>query len=458
MRRQVTRREFLAGAAALAATPALGALPASGEVEIAIVGAGAAGISAARRVAASGRSYALLEATGRIGGRVKSGPGKFGVVHDQGAHRLYGGGRNPLVALGRAERLRLFDPPAGRRLYVGGREARDNEYDDFTAALRRASRAIVTTGEAGRDVAAARVMPDLANWLASISFVLGPLTCAKDLEDVSTVDFARADDRGEEVGCRDGLGAVLAAAAKPLAVELDTPVRTIDTGGRAIVLETARGTLRARAVIVTASTNVLAARRIEFKQALPKRVTDAIERLSLGTYDRIVFELLGNPFGFRADERIVFRSANERTAALVGRAGGSDLAYADIAGRFGRELAAAGEPAMLAFLSELIAAQFGSEAPKKIGRTEVVRWGAEPFVMGGFSAAAPGAAASRRVLIEPVGDRLFFAGEAAHETQWGTVGGAWASGERAANAALRALAAAPAMTREPAAKKKKKRN
>jgi monoamine oxidase len=456
MRRQVTRREFLAGAAALAATPALGALPASGEVEIAIVGAGAAGISAARRIAAAGRTYALLEAADRIGGRVKSGPGKFGVIHDQGAHRLYGGGRNPLVALGRAERLRLFDPPAGRRLYVGGREARDNEYDDFTVALRRASRAIVATGEAGRDVAAARVMPDLANWQQSISFVLGPLTCTKDLEDVSTVDFARADDRGEEVACRDGLGVVLAAAAKPLKIELDTPVRNIDTGGRAIVLETARGNLRARAVIVTVSTNVLAARRIEFRQGLPKRISDAIERLSLGTYDRIVFELAGNPFGFRTDERVVFWAGNERTAALVGRAGGSDLAYADIAGRFGRELAAAGEPAMLAFLSELMAAQFGSEALGKIGRTEVIRWSADPLILGGFSAAAPGAASSRRVLIEPV-DRLFFAGEAAHETQWGTVGGAWASGERAANAALRALTATPATARESAAKKKKKK-
>jgi ADP-ribose pyrophosphatase YjhB (NUDIX family) len=42
--------------------------------------------------------------------------------------------------------------------------------------------------------------------------------------------------------------------------------------------------------------------------------------------------------------------------------------------------------------------------------------------------------------MEPFRDRLFFAGEAAHETLWGTVGGAWESGERAADAVLRRLA------------------
>ena len=41
--------------------------------------------------------------------------------------------------------------------------------------------------------------------------------------------------------------------------------------------------------------------------------------------------------------------------------------------------------------------------------------------------------------MEPVRDRVFFAGEAVHETLWGTVGGAWESGERAADAVLRRL-------------------
>ena len=65
------------------------------------------------------------------------------------------------------------------------------------------------------------------------------------------------------------------------------------------------------------------------------------------------------------------------------------------------------------------------------------------MTLGAFSAAAPGGQAGRRVLMEPVRDRLFFAGEAVHETLWGTVNGAWESGERAAEAALRLWGSAP---------------
>lgn len=408
---------------------------------MAIIGAGAAGIAAARRVAMAGRSYALLEASNRIGGRVWTAAGKLGAAHDRGAHFMSASGRNPLVAIGRLEKLDLKTVSPFRRLYVGHREARDSEYDAFTAALRRASRAIVAAGEAGRDIAASQAMPDVADWSATANFVLGPHALSKELSQVSAVDFARIEDVQEEIVCQTGLGHLLEAGARTLTVALDAPVSRIGQIGRGpIAVETPRGVVRAETVIVTASTSVLASGRIRFESPLPKRTLDALEALSLGVRERLVFELKENPFRFADDQKIIFKNTGPNAISMVGRAGGSDLCFAEFSGTFGREMSAKGEAAMTAFVAEQLVEHFGAEAKKYLGRAEAVRWSANPLILGGTSAAAPGRGTSRRILMEPLFDRLFLAGEAVHETWFGTVAGAWVSGERTADAALRHLA------------------
>lgn len=72
----ISRRHFLSISASLLAAPAMMS-PAAGQsvssdVDVAVIGAGAAGIAAARKVAAAGRSYVLLEASNRIGGRART--------------------------------------------------------------------------------------------------------------------------------------------------------------------------------------------------------------------------------------------------------------------------------------------------------------------------------------------------------------------------------------------------
>jgi len=94
---------------------------------------------------------------------------------------------------------------------------------------------------------------------------------------------------------------------------------------------------------------------------------------------------------------------------------------------------------MVSLASEWLAGLYGGEIKKAIGRTAVTRWNADPWTLGAASAAVPGAQLARRIMMEPVNDTIWFAGEAAHETLWGTVGGAWESGERAADAVLRRL-------------------
>ena len=111
----------------------------------------------------------------------------------------------------------------------------------------------------------------------------------------------------------------------------------------------------------------------------------------------------------------------------------------DVAGAFGRDLSAHGEAAMFDFAAEWLAGLYGAEVKKAIGRKQATRWNSDPFTLGGWSAAAPGGEFARRQLFDPISDGVWYAGEAAHEKLWGTVGGAWESGERAADAVLRRL-------------------
>jgi monoamine oxidase len=206
------------------------------------------------------------------------------------------------------------------------------------------------------------------------------------------------------------------------------------------MVETPAGKIAARAAVVTVSSNVLAAGNIKFTPELPKRHLDAAAKLSLGSYDHIALQLPGNPLGLGRDDIIIEQSNSTRTALLFANMGSSSLCSIDVAGSFGRDLSSQGEPAMVAFAVEWLTKLFGSDAVAAIKKSSATRWNAAPFALGAMSSAAPGAQGSRKILTEPIG-AMFLAGEATHETLWGTVDGAWESGERAAEAALRRIGA-----------------
>ena len=99
----------------------------------------------------------------------------------------------------------------------------------------------------------------------------------KNLADVSAVDFSKSAERDVDAFCRQGFGALIAKLGQGVPVQLSNPVKAIDLSGRAYVeIRTTRGTITARAVIVTASTGVLLDNRIRFEPELPRRYTDAL--------------------------------------------------------------------------------------------------------------------------------------------------------------------------------------
>lgn len=435
----ISRRAFLASTAAFAAAPALGQVRASGEVDVVIIGAGAAGIAAARRVAAAGRRFALLEAGPRIGGRCVTDTRSFGSPFDRGAHWIRQPDINPVVKAAKGG-LDVYPVPPGQKIRIGARHARESELEAFLANLVRSTRAIAEAARGKADMAAARALPkELADWQSTIEFALGPFGVAKDLSDVSAMDFARLE-RDSEAFCRQGYGTLLAKATEGIPVQLSTPVSNVQWE-RGLEVETSKGRIRARAVVITVSTNVLASGKIKFSPELPRRQLDAANKLKLGTYERIALDMPGNPLGLAPDEWVFEKSEGTDTAALLANVGRSPLCFVDIGGRFGQGLAAQGDKAMTAFALEWLSKLYGADFRKAVRSTQATQWLKDPLVLGGWSSAAPGAQSSRRVLMEPLRDRLWFAGEAVHETAWGTVNGAWESGERAAEAALRKMGA-----------------
>jgi monoamine oxidase len=438
----LSRRRFLAASAASAAsagTPALGA-QAMGEVDIAVIGAGAAGIAATRRIAATKAKVALIEASGRVGGRCVTDTSTFDVPFDRGAHWIHIPDTNPVTPLATRSGFDIYPAPPGQRVRIGRRNARASEMEDYLTAMVRTNRAITEAGRAKLDMSCAQALPkDLGDWQRTIEFVLGPFGCAKDLADVSAVDFARSTERDTDTFCRQGFGALIAKLADGLPVQLSNPASRIEWGRGDIEIETARGRLSARAVIVTVSTGVLMSDKLKFAPDLPKRHLDAIEKLRLGSYDHIALELPGNPLQLQRDELVFEKSDSTRTAAILGNVSGTNLCIVEVAGKFGRDLAASGERAMVSFALDWIAGLYGPEVKKAVRRSSATQWNNDPWALGAFSAAAPGGQWARAALAEPLRDRLFFAGEATHETLWGTVGGAWESGTRAADAALKKL-------------------
>jgi monoamine oxidase len=447
--RRLSRRSFLASsAAALAAAPALAAprpapvpeVPRSGWVDAVVVGAGAAGIAAGRRLAAAGKRFVVLEAADQVGGRCITDTKTFGVPYDRGAHWIYAADINPLAKLAMQSGFDIYQAPPGQRMRIGRRYAREGEMEDFLASLVRANTAIADAARKS-DVACTQVLPkDLGEWRQTIEFVLGPYGCTKELADVSVADFSRSGERDNSAFCRQGFGALLAKLAAPLPLLLATPVKTVEWWSRSrIEIDTPKGQFKTEAVIITVSTNVLTGGKIKLAPDLPKRHLDAAMKLKLGSRDHVALELTGNPLGLRADELVFEKSDNRQTAAIFGNMSGSTICVIDVGGNFGRDLSAKGEAAMIDFAITWLGGLYGTDIKSAVKRRHATRWNNEPWVLGATSAAAPGAQSARKTLAEPLSNRIFLAGEATHETLWGTVNGAWESGERAGNAVVKLL-------------------
>lgn len=436
---QPTRRSLLAG---LALAPALLRPAAAAEVEVVVVGAGVAGLAAAMELARRRIGFRLLEARSRIGGRAWTESTSLGVPFDRGCAWLQAAERNPFVAILRGRGHRLVRE-APERLWLDGRWAGAAERAALGAAQDRLDRAIATAGRAGRDVAVGALWPSSDRFERIAGAITGPFEAGVELDRLSALEVWNQPGGGEFL-VEGGLGAALAAWGAALPVELDTAVTRIVATRTGVRVETGRGPLEARAVIVTVSPGVLAAGGIGFEPGLPEPWARAVATVAMGGFEKIAL----------AFDRPVLGTASSWT--LYGQEGpagepfdfllrpfGQEVAIAFVGGARSAELLAAGERAAVAWALDRLASVFGAGIRRAFARGTATRWQADPWTRGAYSAALPGHWADRARLALPIDGRILLAGEATEPELCTVVQGALASGRRAAREAARLVRGRP---------------
>ncbi len=406
-------------------------LPSS--VDVAIIGAGAAGLGAAHALSASSLSTIVLEARDRVGGRGHTVMASPEITFDLGCGWLHSADENSFVAIANELNFEIDRTLPPWRERTVGKAFPQKERDEFIRALDVFYDRAAKAARGGRDSAASNYLEPGNRWNPMID-AISTYVNGCELDQVSILDMKAYEDTNINWRVRRGYGALMAAYGASLPLALNCQVTLIDHAGQRLRIETSLGTLAASKAIITVPTNLIAQETIRFHPALPAK-RDAAAGLPLGLADKVMLAL-ERPTDLPKDGSL--RGATMRTemGTYHLRPFGQFCIEGFFGGRFAQELEDAGDGAIAAHSIDEIVSFLGNDYRRKLKPLKESRWAHDPFARGSYSHALPGHAGQRAVLAAPVDGRLFFAGEATSPNFFSTAHGARDSGERAAEEVL----------------------
>jgi monoamine oxidase len=402
-------------------------------IDVAIIGAGAAGLGAAHALQSSGLSFVILEARDRVGGRGHTIMASPEVTFDLGCGWLHSADKNSFVGIAEQLNFEIDKTLPPWRDRAVGKAFPQKERDEFIRALDAFYERMENAARGGRDDAASNFLEPGNRWNPMID-AISTYVNGSELDQVSILDTEAYEDTEINWRVRHGYGALMAAYGASLPLALNCQVSLIDHSGKRLRIETSLGTLTATQAIVTVPTNLIAQQAIRFHPALPAKL-DAAAGLPLGLADKVTLAL-EEPNDLPKDGNL--RGATMRTemGTYHLRPFGQPCIEGFFGGRFAQELEDAGDGAIAAHSIDEIAGFLGNDYRRKLKPLKESRWAHDPFARGSYSHALPGHAGQRAVLAAPVDGRLFFAGEATSPNFFSTAHGARDSGERAAEEVL----------------------
>ncbi len=451
--RTMNRREFLKIGAksslALLASSALGCATIpwiSRNESVIVVGAGMSGLAAARELEAWGYRVRVLEGSGRVGGRIYTSR-DLGLPVELGASRIHGIKNNPLIPLldetGTGYVPVDWDHLSGFETDGTPMDARElsTVRNRITGIFLRSIFRNIGTSEdfpiediIQRELKRGKFTPQERRVLM-FGVTSAEMANASPFAEASW-KYALDYDvyKGGDHFITNGFDSVTDMLAEGLDIRTGVTVRGIEYGGGSVRVESDEGILSADRVVVTVSAGVLKAREITFTPELPQAKEDAIDRIGMGLINKIALRF---PQVFwSTDVHALAHGTDVRgeypAFVNVSRYTGEPVLMAYVPGAFQDGLEGLSDKDAIGGAVDVLRRMYGSGVPDPVNAVRT-RWGDYPFTRGAFTFNKVGSTGrDRDTLAEPVGGRVFFAGEATSRKRFGSVSGAYLSGMRAA--------------------------
>ena len=408
-----------------------------------IIGAGIAGLAAARKLKEKGLTVTVLESQDRVGGRLRSNR-SLGVAFDEGASWIHGTEGNPITDLARKAGMTTYETlDESRKSYDLGGAVRDADvYDAAEEKLDAILETLMNEGGAGRSFETVffQEYPEYAKdrlWRFLLSTYMTFDT--GDLDQLSSTLYDEGEEfDGEERISTNGYDMIPKYLAKGLNVRLNQRVTKVDYSGSMVLVSHNGTTSKADYVLVTVPLGVLKENVIEFTPDLPQAKQTAIEKVGMNcvnkfllTWDKAFWDDV-QYISYTPEEKDKFnyfvnvKKFHPKINALM------TFAYAD----YGRETESMTDDAVIDEIMAHLQDIYGEDIPDP---THMLRtkWNSNPNAFGAYSFTAVGTEMRHfDDLAEEVNDKLFFAGEHTEADYFSTAHGAYLSGIREADKIL----------------------
>jgi len=423
----------------------------SEQTKILVVGAGISGLGAAKDLHDSGYEVTVLEARNRIGGRIYT-DRSLGFPLERGANWIHSNKLDSNRLMSLKEELGLKTnitvlSPMGFKLFDKDGKALTLSEEDFEKIEFR----IGLIAYIASYIKPSATLEDGINFLKRMGLLsFAPnavlqaiiqsveLGSAEDEENIPigalVSEYEYMENAGDDEEVFGGFDQFTSHLSKNLDIKLNSPVSKITYSSDGVEVFTNDKTYTPDVVVVTVPLGVLQKNLIEFVPDLPEKKKEAINNISWGSVNKVIFKF---PYNFWGDVENFFIEREDRHAFTTWLSNevmvNEPVIYSFFSGEFSRNMEKETDDYIIEEAMKSLRVAYGDDIPEPEAYL-ITRWGMEPYILGSYS--APGHNQDdlklRTELANPIQNKIFFAGEATSVLEYGFTHGALNTGLREA--------------------------